>query len=245
MSTSSLISDYMGKGLAAARPTSPNIPSGAIAFYYETDTSNTFCWTGSAWVQVNGGGAAPTIVQTAAAAFSSGANSVTFGSTPTSGNLLIAFVNNGSIPVASSGWTIFGLLNGGGVDYANALYKVAGASESTTQTPITNTGNGGSSVFEIHTGAASFVNIVDVSSSSSNFNTLAPRNGGILIGALHNNSTADLPTSITGATAGTTGTAASRSTALFSNLAPAAGANNIAYTYGASHDVKCFGCCCF
>lgn len=51
-----LISSYLGVGTHAARPTSPSVQSGETAFYYETDTTNTFVWTGSAWVQVNGGG---------------------------------------------------------------------------------------------------------------------------------------------------------------------------------------------
>ena len=58
MSSSTLITDYLGRGTHAARPASPPIPAGGTAFYYETDTTNTFVWIGASWVQVNGGGGA-------------------------------------------------------------------------------------------------------------------------------------------------------------------------------------------
>lgn len=56
MTSSTLITDYMGRGTHAARPASPNVPATGIAIYYETDTANTFVWNGSAWVQINGSG---------------------------------------------------------------------------------------------------------------------------------------------------------------------------------------------
>lgn len=56
MANSTLITDYLGRGTHAARPAAPPIAAGALAVYYETDTTNTFVWNGAAWVQVNGGG---------------------------------------------------------------------------------------------------------------------------------------------------------------------------------------------
>jgi hypothetical protein len=50
------IQNYVGAGTHAARPATPSVPTGGSALYYETDTTNTFVWTGAAWVQVNGGG---------------------------------------------------------------------------------------------------------------------------------------------------------------------------------------------
>lgn len=56
--TTTLITDYVGRGSHAARPVTPDIPAGATALYYETDTGNSFVWTGSIWLQVNAGAAA-------------------------------------------------------------------------------------------------------------------------------------------------------------------------------------------
>lgn len=42
--------DYLGIGLASARPASLNLFSGALGLYYATDTSQFSCWNGSAWV---------------------------------------------------------------------------------------------------------------------------------------------------------------------------------------------------
>ncbi len=50
------VADYLGRGTHAARPATPPVLTGEIAIYYETDTTNTFVWTGSAWAQINGGG---------------------------------------------------------------------------------------------------------------------------------------------------------------------------------------------
>lgn len=49
MASSTLITDYLGKGLAANRPASPPVASGAIAFYYATDTGVLSSWNGTAW----------------------------------------------------------------------------------------------------------------------------------------------------------------------------------------------------
>lgn len=49
MTASTLVTDYVGRGTHAARPASPNIPAGATAAYYETDTATVFFWNGSAW----------------------------------------------------------------------------------------------------------------------------------------------------------------------------------------------------
>lgn len=57
MASSTLIADYIGVGLHAARPSPPPITAPATAIYYETDTLNTFIWDGtSTWVQMNAAG---------------------------------------------------------------------------------------------------------------------------------------------------------------------------------------------
>lgn len=50
MAFSSILVDYLGEGLASARPASPPISPTAVAFYYATDTHILSIWNGSAWV---------------------------------------------------------------------------------------------------------------------------------------------------------------------------------------------------
>ncbi len=53
--SSTLVTDYLGRGTHAARPASPPIPAGGTAFYFETDTTSWCGWTGSAWVVIASG----------------------------------------------------------------------------------------------------------------------------------------------------------------------------------------------
>ena len=64
------------------------------------------------------------------------APSVTFGSAPNNGNLLLAFVwQYPNTPTANTGWTSVAEYDNG-ASHFSVLYKYAGASESATQTPI-------------------------------------------------------------------------------------------------------------
>lgn len=47
--TSTIITAYLGKGLAAARPASPVIAAGCMAWYEATDTGDVSYWDGTAW----------------------------------------------------------------------------------------------------------------------------------------------------------------------------------------------------
>lgn len=51
--TSTLITAYIGNGLAAARPASPAIAAGTMAWYVATDTGTLSYWDGSAWHTVS------------------------------------------------------------------------------------------------------------------------------------------------------------------------------------------------
>lgn len=53
---SSIITEYLGSGLASARPVTPDVASGVLALYYATDTNTLSVWDGSAWDDVGGGG---------------------------------------------------------------------------------------------------------------------------------------------------------------------------------------------
>lgn len=48
--TTTLITDYLGRGLASARPSSVLVAAGALALWYSTDTDEVDKWDGSAWV---------------------------------------------------------------------------------------------------------------------------------------------------------------------------------------------------
>jgi hypothetical protein len=49
MANSSLLTDYLGRGPAAARPASITIASGALALWHSTDTDETDWWSGGGW----------------------------------------------------------------------------------------------------------------------------------------------------------------------------------------------------
>jgi hypothetical protein len=135
--TTTLITSYLSEGLASARPSSPAVATGCIAFYYATDTGAVTVYDGSVWHAVGGGysaGSPPTVVQSGSD--QAGNKGITLGSAPVNGNLLIAMSWNTPSPSAGSGWTQL-FQNGSGTDYGTIFYKVAGAGESTTQNVLT------------------------------------------------------------------------------------------------------------
>lgn len=52
MTLSTIITDYLGVGVAASRPTAPNVATGCLAMYFATDTGVLSNWTGSSWVSI-------------------------------------------------------------------------------------------------------------------------------------------------------------------------------------------------
>jgi hypothetical protein len=68
MAFSGILTDYLGEGLAAGRPVTPNVGPGCLALYRATDTGAISAWTGSAWVTM----AAGTVTSVAAGAGLSG-----------------------------------------------------------------------------------------------------------------------------------------------------------------------------
>lgn len=233
----------MGAGTHASRPATPSVPTGGTSIYYETDTTNTFAWSGSAWVQINGtggGGTTPAIVQNGAISGSSGIQSVTLGAAPTNGNMLIAFVDNASSLTAGTGWTVLGQAVGTGIDFAFVAWKVAGAGESTTQTPVSAAAAGAIVIYELTNGGPTLPSVVSLSGASNSYTVRSAHSGGLLIGAIANDQTTDLPTAITGATLDSSSGVGTRSIRGF-HLTPSAGLNTIAYTYAASHSVYGMG----
>src|ERR1044072_2422168 len=62
MTGSSLITDYIGVGTAAARPATPSLATGAFGLYYATDTGVLSIWTGAAWTTLSGSGTVTSLV---------------------------------------------------------------------------------------------------------------------------------------------------------------------------------------
>lgn len=93
------------------------------------------------WLPTQGGGGGggydpgtpPLVVQVAHSSVSG--NSATFPVPPTAGNLLVAFVSNPTAPNPAAGWAVTAE-NDNGTDYDTISIKIAGASESATQTPL-------------------------------------------------------------------------------------------------------------
>lgn len=56
MTASSLITDYIGVGTAAARPATPSLATGAFGLYYASDTGALSIWNGSSWSSLSGTG---------------------------------------------------------------------------------------------------------------------------------------------------------------------------------------------
>lgn len=102
------------------------------------------------------GGNPPTIVQVASNQAASSDPSVTMGSAPVEGNLLVAFVfNTGTNPTTGSGWAKVNSNYAGNVG-ATIFTKTAGASESTTQTPSTAAAGNTSTVIWEVSGSSGF-----------------------------------------------------------------------------------------
>lgn len=242
MATSTLITDYMGVGTHAARPASPNVPTGVTAIYYETDTTNTFAWTGAAWVQINGagGGTPPAIVQSGFAAAAASLTGLTLGAAPTNGNLLVAFVANGSSTITpSAGWNTAFTPDGAGVLWSHCLWKIAGAGESTTQSPA-----GSLSIIGMYELSNASVgpnqDFLDVTGTTGTSNVTALGTAGLIIGICMNELATPLPTGITGVTLDGSAAGTANSVRGYHKTAPTKGiaANAVTPTYAASSRIK-------
>lgn len=73
---STLVTAYLGQGLAANRPATPTLATGTIGWYYATDTGALSLYANGAWTT-------PTAKTLIASQSPSGVNSVTFSSIPT------------------------------------------------------------------------------------------------------------------------------------------------------------------
>ncbi|HVP57596.1 MAG TPA: hypothetical protein VMU02_05825 [bacterium] len=194
------------------------------------------------WQQVStggGGGSTPTVVQSAINAGSS-ISTVTMGSAPTHGNLLICFQLKGNVS-AGSGWHEGWTADSGGANFSRVLWKIAGAGESTTQTPLSTTTACVLAVFEVSGGIAGCVpDYGDATGTSKALGATCVSPTGIIIGAVAQENGTQLPSSISGATGGATATGSAEAGQLFTNLTPTQGyqANTITANYGSSAQIR-------
>jgi len=239
--SSTLISDYFGCGTHAARPASLSLASGCCGLYYETDTNAVFAWNGSAWISVisGSGPSGPSVVQYAATAGNVGP--VVLPAAPTEGNLLVAIGGDwSSCPINGSGWTeIFN--SAASWDGVGIGYKIAGASESATQTPTTDTSAGCISVFEVSEGNPGlWSHTVDEISSSITQAVITTAPAQLCVGICDRQSTTyGVPSSIgTGVTmldtVSGTGDHGTRDVTLFTFAPAIAGSNNAVLNYAGS-----------
>lgn len=231
--TNSHIVDYVTWGLASARPSTPAGDSTAASFYYATDTGVLSVYASGSWHNVTAASTDPAVVQQKAVVNS---NSVTLGSTPVQNNLLLAITDDpGVSETANTGWTKISFVSAA-QDGVGFFWKTAGASESTTQQPITGTlSTGSTTVFEISnaTPAALFANNVDLSGTAIAASITAAK-AKLIVGAATNR-TSTGPTSITGATnLGSTVSGGSRAVQPFKITSPAIGSNTVTANYATS-----------
>lgn len=230
--TASKITDYQTWGLAAARPATPAGDSAATSFYYATDTGVLSVYASGAWHAVTAASSDPAVVQQKAVV---NTNTMTLGSGPVQNNLLLAITSDlGSSETAGSGWTRINF-TAGAQDGSGFFWKVAGVSESTTQTPLTGLSTGSLTIFEISnaTPAALWINNVDLSGTAIAASLTAAK-AKLIVGVATNRSTTG-PTSITGATLlGSTVSGGSRAAQPFKVASPAIGSNTVTANYATS-----------
>lgn len=134
--SSTLITDYMQRGLLSARPSTPDVAAGVSSLYYATDTLQTFMWNGTSWDRIAGpAGSGPAVVQCAVNVYNgTGLNTVTLPVPPTAGNLLVAICPSSTSETPNTGWTLWYSL----ANFGRIFVKTAGPGESATQQPISN-----------------------------------------------------------------------------------------------------------
>lgn len=199
-----------------------------------------------------GGGIRPSIVQSASSAGNSGG--VTFSVAPTPGNLLVCVgthYNNISATGVSAGWTIMNNRNGWSTDGNFIGTKIATSADTASISVYGNVSGCCMTIFEIqNSSGVMFLPWNDIQEqtglTTTTLNMGIPRDNCLLVGAVATVSANTAPTSISGATAGTTvtGTSSSaspRQVTPFTNNSISKGAANVVATYAASPRSYGFG----
>lgn len=137
MPSSSRITDYLGVGVAASRPTTPNLATGCLGLYFATDTLVWSVWNGSAWI------GAPAPLNTEASVSFAGTNQA--GATAITTK--ITFITGGtggvklSAPVAGQPVNVINTLSIQGTVYPNGSTDVIEANGTTVGVVIAANGD--------------------------------------------------------------------------------------------------------
>jgi hypothetical protein len=171
-------------------------------------------------------------------------NTVTLGSAPTAGNLLVAFSQGGNSGTLGAGWQTGFAADGGGINLSFTTWKIAGSGESATQSPFTTAQASCITIFELANATVLRPNYSDATTASATINADATGTQGLIIGAACAETVAVLPTSIAGATGGATATGTGNAVQLFSLASPLLGvaANLITVNYLAAHPIRLSAC---
>lgn len=245
-----IASTVTGGSSTLAADTDVNIssPANGQALLYNSGTGK---WTNSSVLATPSSATAPTIVQSSTNA-SNTAMSFTMGSTPTNGNLLVAIlmVYPTSYTIGT-GWTVVGSGTATTGDGYVIATKVAGASESTTQTPLAVAGAG--AIYEISGFKSSgpfnsFVgNINNAAATTLAQSIWVPQDHSVVVGIFASAGgsssaptlsgsgyTSDSTATATGSTAG-----GPRTVASFHDSVTIAGSTSITATWGSSGNADC------
>lgn len=191
------------------------------------------------------GGVVATVVQSKAATPTTVSLGVTMTGAPTQNNILLAFVALGSstFATANTGWArVWTQQETSSVNGSVALYyKVAGAAESATQTPVTNASAGAIIIYEISgcvAGPEAGQTYTSGTNTASPNLTCTKPSGGLIVGAVINTRSSALPTGITGTGVTVDGNSANGSTNFsvegFHIPGAAQGANAVTVTFAAN-----------
>jgi hypothetical protein len=224
-------------------PVDPTAPTNNQVLKFNSGTGK--------WVPTSVAAGAPSIVQHGAAA-SATIQSIVLGVAPTPGNLLVALYSHfgndptPNNPAAGKGWQLFTNSNGSVKDGFAINLKIAGQAESTTQTPLNASNNGGLAMWEIQGPFSQaivdvFAGQHDVSSAPGIVQAITTTLPNELILAICVNTSNT--TNVTGVGGGLVqdDVAASGSRAIVSGhaAAAAAGTFNPSFTYAAAQTVCC------
>lgn len=129
---SGLITEYIGEGLAAARPATPDIGAGAIAWYYATDTNQLSLYADGAWANYSAGNP----VLPLGIACSDETTAITTGTAKATFRMPFAFTLSevrASVTTAPTGSTLIIDINEAGVSILSTKLSIdAGEKTSTT-----------------------------------------------------------------------------------------------------------------
>ena len=129
--------DYLGQGLAASRPASLSLTTGAVGVYYATDTDQVSFWDGSAWGPWIGAAAAAIIP--IGIACSDETTALTTGTAKATFRMPFAFTLTGvraSVTTAPTGSVLTVDINEGGVSILSTKLTID-ATEKTSTTAAT------------------------------------------------------------------------------------------------------------